>query len=121
MLRPGAPPDFDCGVPFTRARETLARGGAIAIFPEGTTHSDPRLKSLKTGAARIALGASLPHVVVIPTGLFYTSKQTFRSAVVMYFGEPIDVTPAAVDDSGEPPRPMRSTRSPRASSRRWPR
>jgi 1-acyl-sn-glycerol-3-phosphate acyltransferase len=97
---------------FTRARETLARGGpsaslrtgAIAIFPEGTTHSDPRLKSLKTGAARIALGASLPHVVVIPTGLFYTSKQTFRSAVVMYFGEPIDVTPATVDDSGEPPR-----------------
>src|SRR5947207_3444828 len=88
---------------FTRARETLARGGAIAIFPEGTTHSDPRLKALKTGAARIALGAALPRVSVVPTGLFYTSKQTFRSAAVMYFGEPIDVAPVESDESGEPP------------------
>src|SRR5881392_2956385 len=69
---------------FARARQTLARGGAIAIFPEGTTHSDPRLKTLKTGAARIALGSTL-RVMVVPTGLFYTSKQTFRSAAVMYF------------------------------------
>lgn len=89
---------------FARARETLARGGSIAIFPEGTTHSDPRLKALKTGAARIALGSSLPRVLVIPTGLFYTSKQTFRSAAVMYFGEPIEVSAVAVDESGEPAR-----------------
>jgi 1-acyl-sn-glycerol-3-phosphate acyltransferase len=88
---------------FARARETLARGGSIAIFPEGTTHSDPRLKALKTGAARIALGSSLPRVLVIPTGLFYTSKQTFRSAAVMYFGEPIEVSAIPVDESGEPP------------------
>lgn len=89
---------------FAKSRRTLARGGTIAIFPEGTTHSDPRLKTLKTGAARIALGSTLPRVVVVPTGLFYTSKQTFRSAVVMYFGEPIEVAPVAVDESGEPPR-----------------
>ena len=89
---------------FARSRETLARGGAIAIFPEGTTHSDSRLKTLKTGAARIALGSSLPRVFVVPTGLFYTSKQTFRSAAVMYFGEPIEVSPVQVDESGEPPR-----------------
>jgi glycerol-3-phosphate O-acyltransferase / dihydroxyacetone phosphate acyltransferase len=89
---------------FARSRETLARGGAIAIFPEGTTHSESRLKSLKTGAARIALGSELPRVLVIPTGLFYTSKQTFRSAAVMYLGAPIEVQPVAVDDAGEPPR-----------------
>src|SRR5947208_9661582 len=75
---------------FARARETLARGEAIAIFPEGTTHSDPRLKALKTGAARIALGSSLSRVVVVPAGLFYTAKQTFRSAAVMCFGEPLE-------------------------------
>src|SRR5437763_10530628 len=80
---------------FARARETLARGGAIAIFPAGTTHSDRRLKALKTGAARIALGSSLPRVFVIPTGLFYTSKQTVRSAAVMYFGEPLESGGAA--------------------------
>jgi glycerol-3-phosphate O-acyltransferase/dihydroxyacetone phosphate acyltransferase len=88
---------------FARARETLARGGSIAIFPEGTTHSDPRLKALKTGAARIALGSSLPRVLVIPTGLFYTSKQTFRSAAVMYFGEPLECGGVATASDGEPP------------------
>lgn len=89
---------------FAKARETLARGGAIAIFPEGTTHSDPMLKQLKTGAARIALGSSLPRVLIVPTGLFYTSKQTFRSAAAMYVGEPIEVAAVPVDDAGEPPR-----------------
>jgi len=89
---------------FGRSRQTLARGGAIAIFPEGTTHSESRLKTLKTGAARIALGSTLPRVLVIPTGLFYTAKQTFRSAAVMYFGAPIEVAPIRVDDDGEPPR-----------------
>ncbi len=89
---------------FARSRQTLERGGAIAIFPEGTTHSDPRLKTLKTGAARIALGSALPRVVVVPAGLFYTSKQTFRSAAVMYIGQPIEVAPVPVDVGGEPPR-----------------
>jgi glycerol-3-phosphate O-acyltransferase / dihydroxyacetone phosphate acyltransferase len=76
---------------FARARAVLARGGSIAIFPEGTTHSDPRLRELKTGAARIALGASMERIVIIPVGLYYTSKQTFRSSAVMQFGDPIEV------------------------------
>jgi 1-acyl-sn-glycerol-3-phosphate acyltransferase len=78
---------------FARARAVLARGGSIAIFPEGTTHSDPRLRELKTGAARIALGASMERIVIVPVGLYYTSKQTFRSSAVMQFGDPIDVRP----------------------------
>jgi 1-acyl-sn-glycerol-3-phosphate acyltransferase len=78
---------------FSRARQVLAKGGAIAIFPEGTTHSDPRLRELKTGAARIALGASMERIVIVPVGLYYTSKQTFRSSAVMQFGDPIDVRP----------------------------
>jgi len=80
---------------FAQARALLARGGAIAIFPEGTTHSDPRLRELKTGAARIALGASMERIVIVPAGLYYTSKQTFRSSAVMQFGDPIFVTPAS--------------------------
>lgn len=88
---------------FSRAREVLARGGSIAIFPEGTTHSDPSLRELKTGAARIALGASLPSMTVIPTGIYYTAKQTFRSSALVVFGAPIAVTPQPVDANGEPP------------------
>lgn len=89
---------------FTIARQVLARGGSIALFPEGTTHSDPSLRELKTGAARIALGATLPSMTVIPTGIYYTAKQTFRSSALVVFGEPIAVAPEPVDASGEPPR-----------------
>jgi 1-acyl-sn-glycerol-3-phosphate acyltransferase len=42
---------------FARCRALLAEGEAIALFPEGTSHSDPSLRPLKTGAARIALSA----------------------------------------------------------------
>ncbi|HJW92821.1 MAG TPA: lysophospholipid acyltransferase family protein [Thermoanaerobaculia bacterium] len=87
---------------FTRARTLLARGGSIAIFPEGTTHSDPQLKELKTGAARIALGCGCEEVIV-PTGIYYTAKTTFRSSALVVFGEPIVVAPAAPGDDGEPP------------------
>ena len=89
---------------FARAREILARGGSIAIFPEGTTHSDPQLHPLKTGAARIALGASLPLLDIVPAGIYYTEKQTFRSSAVVVFGTPIEVTPEPVDENGEPHR-----------------
>src|SRR3954465_4220670 len=92
---------------FAAARALLMRGGAIAIFPEGITHSEPRLKELKTGAARIALGCSAaecPDVVIIPTAIFYTSKQSFRSNALLYFGASIPVVPVPVDAAGEPPR-----------------
>jgi hypothetical protein len=85
---------------FATARAILQAGGAIAIFPEGTTHSDPKLRELKTGVSRIALGAAI-RVLVVPTGLYYTSKQTFRSSALVYFGEPIVVEGKAIAD--EPP------------------
>jgi len=86
---------------FTRARDVLARGGSIAIFPEGTTHSDPKLKELRTGTARIALGAAASELAIVPTGIYYTEKQTFRSSVLIAFGAPIAVRAGAI---GEPPR-----------------
>src|SRR5882762_8539510 len=43
---------------FTAARKLLARGITIGICPEGVSHDEPRLKPLKTGAARIALAAA---------------------------------------------------------------
>ncbi len=92
---------------FERARELLSRGGTIAIAPEGASHSDPSLRPLKTGAARIALGAALgTPVAIVPVGLFYTEKAKFRSAAHVSFGEPVLVNPAPLDDLGEPPPPM---------------
>ncbi|HUR81003.1 MAG TPA: lysophospholipid acyltransferase family protein [Thermoanaerobaculia bacterium] len=83
---------------FDRARGVLRRGGAIAIFPEGTTHDDPQLRELKTGAARIALGAGVDETIVVPTGIYYTAKQVFRSSALVVFGEPLRVESIAQDD-----------------------
>lgn len=89
---------------FARVRAHLAAGGAVALFPEGTSHSDPRLRPLRTGAARIALGvrAGLP-LQIQPVGLFYTAKERFRSAALVFFGEPFTISPAPLDSDGEPP------------------
>jgi 1-acyl-sn-glycerol-3-phosphate acyltransferase len=89
---------------FARARSVLQRGGGIAIFPEGTTHDDPHLRELKTGAARIALGANV-EATVVPTGIYYTAKHAFRSSALVLFGEPIAVEPLSVGDEHEPPHP----------------
>ena len=90
---------------FTRSRELLREGASIAIFPEGTTHDDARLRELKTGAARIALGASLPELTIVPTGIYYTQKHVFRSSALVLYGTPVPVTGASIDANGEPPAP----------------
>ena len=92
---------------FALARDLLRRGGTIAICPEGVSHSDTKLRPLKSGAARIALGvASDPSIQlkIVPAGLYYTSKATFRSSALLYFGEPLAVGPARLDPEGEPER-----------------
>jgi glycerol-3-phosphate O-acyltransferase/dihydroxyacetone phosphate acyltransferase len=91
---------------FEQVWQELARGGAIGLFPEGTSHSDPMMRPFKTGAARMALGAASmnpgPPVRIVPGGLYYTAKVTFRSSAVLCFGEPITVPAEPLGPDGEP-------------------
>jgi len=100
---------------FTACHELLQRGGCIALFPEGVSHSATQLLPLKTGAARIALGtlaaansestdAQLASLKIVPVGLYYTTKTSFRSEALIRFGEPLAVKSTPVDESGEPRR-----------------
>jgi glycerol-3-phosphate O-acyltransferase/dihydroxyacetone phosphate acyltransferase len=91
---------------FARCRAELARGEALALFPEGTSHSDPQLRPLKTGAARIALSAEAEAqaatgrplgVTVVPVGLYYERKARFRSRVLLVVGEPLALAPLLPD------------------------
>jgi 1-acyl-sn-glycerol-3-phosphate acyltransferase len=91
---------------FARSHDLLAKGGALALFPEGTSHSDPALKPLKTGAARIVLEAGQKYpglgVRLVPVGLLFDAKQTFRSRALVQVGEPIDPAPQLADVDRDP-------------------
>lgn len=75
---------------FARAHEVLAAGGVLALFPEGISHDAPDLQPLRTGAARIALSGPV-DVPIVPVGLTYADKGTFRSSVTLCVGPAIDV------------------------------
>lgn len=100
MRRAGAIPVYrrmDAGVDARRNVETfaavgaaLAQGEAIALFPEGLSHSTGRLEQLRTRAARMALTsqASGIRVAIQAVGLNFDDKGIFRSAVVVAYGRP---------------------------------
>lgn len=99
---------------FRVSHELLAKGRCIAIFPEGVSHDETELKPMKTGAARIALGAlgyagannelARQGLRIMAVGMFYTSKTSFRSEALIRFGEMFEVSPAAINEHGEPDR-----------------
>jgi|CXWL01.1.fsa_nt_gi 1-acyl-sn-glycerol-3-phosphate acyltransferase len=87
---------------FARCWELLAEGEVLLIFPEGQSHSDPRLRPIKTGAARLALGAEASNGVaptILPVGLTFTRKGRFRSSVLVQVGAPVAFPPPPADDS----------------------
>ncbi|MBI3454964.1 MAG: 1-acyl-sn-glycerol-3-phosphate acyltransferase [Candidatus Rokubacteria bacterium] len=87
---------------FAACVEALRQGRAIAIYPEGTTHAEARVQRLKTGAARIALayeaerpdrGERAGELAVIPVGLTFEARKSFRGRVLIAFGPPVPLGP----------------------------
>ncbi|MDW8295652.1 MAG: lysophospholipid acyltransferase family protein [Raineya sp.] len=81
---------------FQKCYEHLAQKGTLLIFPEGTSVIERRLREIKTGTARIALGAEFEHnfslnLHIIPIGLNYDDADKFRSEVFVKIGKPIRV------------------------------
>ena len=75
---------------FRDVHVALAGGFAVGIFPEGISHSASRLQPLKTGAARIAIGAAQLYggaFPIIPMGLVFRDRRTFRSSARVIVGE----------------------------------
>ncbi|KAI0332305.1 glycerol-3-phosphate-acyltransferase [Cubamyces sp. BRFM 1775] len=87
---------------FRGTFRTLAAGEAVALFPEGTSYTEPHIMQVKDGAAWAALeytkwarenpdqvqkGAQ--DVLIIPAAIVYTNKSKYRSQVIMEFGQPI--------------------------------
>lgn len=81
---------------FQRCYDYLETKGTILIFPEGTSEIERRLREIKTGTARIALGAEAEYefnlgVQILPIGLNYSDPTHFRSEVFINVGTPIQV------------------------------
>ena len=81
---------------FATAIAHLRAGGAVLIFPEGRSQPVPTLLPLRTGAARLLLGAEgdggRHGVTLLPVGLVYQRPGTFRvAAALVAVGEPVDV------------------------------
>ncbi len=78
---------------FRAVHDVLAAGGTVAIFPEGTSSDRPSLEKVRTGAARMALGAldETDDITILPIGLSFESHVDVRPAVAVFVGEPISV------------------------------
>ena len=96
---------------FAACHELLQRERCIALFPEGVSHRAPALQPLKTGAARIALGAlsanhasshTLKKILIVPVGIYYAARTPFRGEALLQFGEPLEITAARMEADGEP-------------------
>lgn len=89
---PAAPdPNADT---FAACAAAFEQGAVVAIYPEGTTHAEARVQRIKTGAARIALGwesARPGTLAMIPVGLTFEARKSFRARVLVSFGEPLPV------------------------------
>jgi 1-acyl-sn-glycerol-3-phosphate acyltransferase len=80
---------------FIKCFEHLEKGGAILMFPEGISITERKLQPIKTGAARIVLGAEERNsfslgVKVITIGLNYENPHRFKKNLFINVDEPID-------------------------------
>ncbi|HEX6059015.1 MAG TPA: 1-acyl-sn-glycerol-3-phosphate acyltransferase [Gemmatimonadaceae bacterium] len=92
---------------FAAVYAALVGGSAVGIFPEGLSHSNPSLAPLRTGAARIALGAAAARggvpFPIVPVGLVFRDKDVFRSEALLVVGRPVawdDLAPGDPGDAG---------------------
>lgn len=79
---------------FESCFQALRDRKTIMILAEGRTIHEKRLRPLRKGAARIALGAldkypDIGEVYVVPVGVNYTYADQSRSEVLIDFGQPM--------------------------------
>jgi hypothetical protein len=81
---------------FSRCYEYISKGELVALFPEGRTEHEKRLRPLQRGVARIAFGTlthfpQLDDLYIVPVGVSYADALSFRTTAVLHVGEPMSV------------------------------
>lgn len=98
---------------FRRAIEALQAGDAVQIFPEGRSHSEPGLVPLRTGAARIALGAEAQSdwrlgLQIVPCGITYRRKALFRGRALVMIGRAFGIADLRAQYEADEPACVRA-------------
>ncbi len=81
---------------FEKCFQHLEKGGAILMFPEGISITERKLRPIKTGAARIVLGAEEKNnfqlgVHIVNIGLNYSDPHKFNRDLFINIHKPITV------------------------------
>jgi hypothetical protein len=95
---------------FDRVASWLAGGGNILIFPEGTSHNQPHLIEVRTGAARMLVRAyrreqadaqTEPRVGFQAVALEFDARDVFRSRCLLVYGPVRSVAELAAEHAGD--------------------
>jgi len=92
---------------FEACYKSLDEGKRIIIYPEASSLTVPWIRELKSGAARIKIGAD--HYMkgnkvtkIVPIGMNYANAHRFHSDLLVNVGKPIDfgeiLTDQSIDD-----------------------
>ena len=82
---------------FASTYTALHDGQLVCIFPEGITVDDPQIAAIKTGSARITLGAradGVEGIRLLSAGIHYENKAALRSDVFVNIGWEVDLDSA---------------------------
>ena len=89
---------------FAGTFNALSQDDAVALFPEGTSYTLPRIVQVKDGASWSALeylkwvadgGKNINNgkeLVIVPAGITYTDKSKYRSSAIVEYGPPIHLS-----------------------------
>jgi 1-acyl-sn-glycerol-3-phosphate acyltransferase len=95
--RKDTPNEMDKNVEsFENCYQELEACGAIGFYPEGTSHPEPWVNQIRTGAARLAMQAEDRNnfnlnLKVVPIGINSLKPGSFRGSVFVKFGNPISL------------------------------
>lgn len=79
---------------FAAAFTVLDDGATVVMFPEGGANDSPSIGPIKTGAARLSLGAhasGVRNLRIVPVGIHYEEKAAIRSRAYVRVGHVLDL------------------------------
>lgn len=96
---------------FARVADHLAHGGNILIFPEGTSHNEPHLLALRSGAGRMLARAAdaSTDLTYQAVALEFDAREIFRSRVLVLFGPVRHVRDAKAENDADVARVVTET------------